>query len=137
MVTGSISDFMFKGERSPVMFWFCMFMFPCIIAIIWAPMDSSASAILTLVYGMFGFVSFGPHMLVGLLARELYPEAPSTAGSYCKFIGQLGGTLAGLPLSLVASSSFGWNAVGVVLSVCTVSAGILFGQAKRSKSKSA
>ena len=67
----------------------------------------------SLSYFLFGFGSFGPHVLVGLLARELFPDASSTAGTFAKSIAQVGGALAGVPVSWIITS-YGWNSVGRV-----------------------
>jgi sugar phosphate permease len=40
-------------------------------------------------YFVLGCGSFGPHILVGLVARELYPAVPSTAGSFVKALAQV------------------------------------------------
>ena len=60
------------------------------------------------VYFLIGFTSFGPHMLVGLMSREVFPKAPATAGSFTKGIAQLGGIFAGYPTSLLVNH-YNWD----------------------------
>ena len=76
-------------------------------------------------FAAFGFGSFGPHVLVGLVARELFPEAPSTAGSFAKSLAQVGGSLAGVPVSILAERS-GWESVGQALTMCSAVAALCF-----------
>lgn len=83
LLVGSVSDFLFAGKRTPAMYTSCLLMLPCLAVIFWVPLPKENTVlILNVAYAMLGFAGFGPHMLVGLLARELYPDLPSTAGKY-------------------------------------------------------
>ena len=76
-------------------------------------------------YFVFGFGTFGPHVLVGLMARELFPAAPSTAGSFAKSLAQIGGSLAGVPVSYLAQHH-GWGTVGMAWTLSLILSGLAF-----------
>lgn len=98
---------------------------PIVAAISWLPLQQGMERpVLTALYFVFGFASFGPHMLVGLTAREVFPQAQATAGSFTKSIAQVGGTMAGYPLSLV--SAYGWTYVSVAWAASAVLGALAF-----------
>ena len=82
-------------------------------------------AVIVMGYALVGLGTFGPHVLVGFLARELFPLAPSTAGSFAKSLAQVGGSLAGVPVSMLAER-YGWSVVGYVFGGSCALAGLCF-----------
>lgn len=125
LAAGAVSDAVFGGRRGPVMVAFsALVACPAVAGIFLVPHDPSSWA-LPACFAALGFGSFGPHVLVGLIARELFPDAPSTAGSFAKSLAQLGGSLAGVPVSVLAER-MGWRAVGVALTGSMALAGVCF-----------
>ncbi len=60
-------------------------------------------------YFALGALSFIPHMLIGLDARETAPPGTAeTAGGFVKAVGQLGGAAAGAPLVFFAAALSSW-----------------------------
>ena len=123
LAAGYVSDKLFRGRRAPCIIIACLATAP--LAFFLASSAANSSFIsLRAVFFAFGLVSFGPHMLIGLLAREIFPAAPSSAGSFVKGMGQLGGALAGVPTSaLVAAlgwnaAALAWGAAGVLAAAC-------------------
>ncbi len=126
IVAGAVSDRLFAGRRGPAIVLFQAAIAPVIAGVAWAPLGPDVlRAGLAGLYFLFGFFSFGPHMLVGLTAREVFPQAPSTAGSFTKSLAQVGGTLAGYPLSLVASN-MGWASVAMTWVSCSLLGAVCF-----------
>ncbi len=126
IVAGAVSDRLFAGRRGPAIVLFQAAIAPVIAGVAWAPLGPDVlRAGLAGLYFLFGFFSFGPHMLVGLTAREVFPQAPATAGSFTKSLAQVGGTLAGYPLSLVASH-MGWASVATTWVWCSLLGALCF-----------
>lgn len=120
LAAGVVSDSLFKGNRVIVMVLFTLFVSaPGVFAVFFLPHYTE------LAYLAFGFGSFGPHVLVGLLAREMFPKASSTAGTFAKSLAQVGGAVAGVPVSLI-STKYGWSVVGSVWTCCLVAAAVVF-----------
>jgi len=121
LLAGIVSDVMFKGYRVPVMALFsCLIAAPALWGIFFGP-----EALIPLFYAVFGFGAFGPHVLVGLLARELFPNVASTAGTFAKSLAQVGGAFSGVPISLV-TNRFGWHYAGIVWVGCSLLSGLTF-----------
>lgn len=143
LAAGAVSDGVFRGRRGPVMVIFAGFVACPAVALIFLQTKETASyVVLNAAFAALGFGSFGPHVLVGLIARELFPEAPSTAGSFAKSLAQVGGSLAGVPVSLLAERA-GWKAVGSALTACMGLSAVCFaplmrfqGDAAKAKAKS-
>ena len=72
---------------------------------------------------LIGLFAFPPHMLCGLAARELAPDArvTATAAGFVKLAGQIGGACAGAPLGYLISE-FGWRAAVLMLVCASVAA---------------
>jgi hypothetical protein len=69
---------------------------------------------------MFGVFSFTPHVLLGLMAREITsPQAQSTSAGTAKLVAHLGGAMAGSPLGYVVETN-GWNGGLQVLSAASL-----------------
>lgn len=123
LAAGAVSDAAFRGRRGPVMVLFSgLIASPAVFAVFLGPRDP---LILRAAFAALGFGAFGPHVLVGLVARELFPEAPSTAGSFAKSLAQVGGSLAGVPVSVLAQRA-GWESVGAALTAAMVAAALCF-----------
>ena len=139
IAAGATSDALFNGRRAPAMLLFCLIAAPAAFSMIYLPSSFPMfNSALVVVYFTFGFGTFGPHMLVGLTARELFPRWPSTAGSFSKSLAQVGGAAAGVPLSMVAES-YGWYAVAtgwaVSLSLSALAFGSLYNVSSQVKEK--
>ena len=89
-----------------------------------------------IVYGITGFFTFGPHVLVGLYARELVDvEVASTAGGYVKFFGQVGSALAGAPLGRYVDQ-YEWSSIPYLYIIaCLIAAFALVPMAYKRKIK--
>jgi sugar phosphate permease len=121
LFAGFLSDAAFRGRRVPVMVLFsCAIAAPALWGIFFGPGD-----LITVFYFIFGFGAFGPHVLVGLLARELFPTVSSTAGTFAKSLAQIGGAFSGVPVSLLVSSA-GWGTVGYAWVSSAALAGLAF-----------
>jgi len=136
LAAGFVSDALFQGRRAPVMVTFsAAIAAPAVWCIFnWPALDRLSA---TALYAAFGFGSFGPHVLVGLMARELFPTAPSTAASFAKSLAQLGGSLAGVPVSMLAERH-GWGSVAQAWALSMLLAGLAFaplGSTKRLKTE--
>ncbi|KAH9261141.1 hypothetical protein BASA81_000845 [Batrachochytrium salamandrivorans] len=120
LAAGVVSDSVFRGNRVIVMVLFTLLASaPGVFMVFSLPEYTEAA------YLLFGFGSFGPHVLVGLLAREMFPRASSTAGTFAKSLAQVGGAIAGVPISLI-STQYGWGAVGMVWTACLVASSAVF-----------
>jgi sugar phosphate permease len=115
LAVGIVSDVLFRGLRTPAMISFtALIACPACYFIFNGPRD-----LLPISYFAFGFGSFGPHVLVGLLARELFPAVSSTAGTFAKSLAQIGGALSGVPISMLAQN-YGWSSAGSFWVGCCV-----------------
>lgn len=132
LLIGFISDTLFQGKRNLVMSIFISFS-----GFIGFLIFSNVHIVsLDILYFSLGLFSFGPHVMVGLLAREIYTKRPNTAGTFSKFIAQIGGVCAGYPLSLVISSeTLGWNYVAIMVLASGILSAICFYLIGSKKSK--
>ena len=132
---GIVSDFVFKGRRGPAMCLFSLATIPFSvgalnhIAVMDQPSSDAAAAglwTMQLLFFMLGFATFAPHMLIGLIARELTPATMhSSAGCLAKAAGQLGGVFAGFPISFIAQR-YGWAAMSWLFGLSGLLAAISF-----------
>ena len=128
LCAGFVSDIVFRGRRGPVMVLFSALCTPVGIAIGYVlegsltslPYLTSSSQILFVLFLAIGFFSFPPHMLTGLVARELSPtNMRSAAGCVAKGAAQIGAVFAGWPLQRL-SSEYGWKCMSYSISLCGV-----------------
>jgi sugar phosphate permease len=93
----------------------------------WLDLLVGFEARIALLYFALGALSFVPHMLIGLDARESAPPgAAETAGGFVKAIGQVGGALAGAPLVLCVQTIGAWAYVpSLVLAPASAAAAAL------------
>jgi OPA family sugar phosphate sensor protein UhpC-like MFS transporter len=116
---GTLSDAVFDGRRGPVISILTFMLSPCFMAL---PVVTDKYALMGLFFGI-GFCAFPPHMMLGLLSREIVPDhAKSTAGGFNRAFAQLGGALAGGPLGYFQESN-GWVAVFAVWNVAALAGG--------------
>jgi sugar phosphate permease len=102
------------------------------------PSISFTHFVLPILYFYFGFMSFVPHMMIGLYSREIFPLLPSTAASFIKLIAQIGAGFAGYPTSLIVSQ-YGWEGVGIcwgISGICALFFLLLVGYEFNSKNTS-
>lgn len=112
LAAGWISDKIYNGKRAPVI---GLAMGSCIFPLMLLMRGPSGypSSLVSYVplfsFLLLGCFSFTPHVLLGLMARELVPtKAQTTAASMEKFMANLGGAMAGSPLGYVVQT-YGWN----------------------------
>jgi MFS transporter, OPA family, sugar phosphate sensor protein UhpC len=124
---GAVSDFVSRGRRAPVMLGCALLSIPFCFpgSILRLPGLSPSVWALALYFGL-GLFTFTPHMLIGLMAREIAPPgAINTAGGFVKGLGQFGSSLAGTPLALTLQA-FGWHGVSLVWAGCMLLAALCF-----------
>jgi len=132
LTAGYLSDALFNGRRGPVMASFSLLCVPLSLALPYALEQSLAGDaankmfILRVVFFSTGFASFPPHSLIGLMSREITPDAMrSTAGCVAKATGQIGAAAAGWPLQALCAS-YGWANLGYVNAAAGVVAAATF-----------
>eukprot|EP00039_Didymoeca_costata_P033197 m.41202 g.41202 ORF g.41202 m.41202 type:complete len:449 (+) comp9744_c0_seq1:312-1658(+) len=141
LLGGYVSDKWLNGQRGPVMCGFSLMCAPLgfMQQILMRNDPSGANTmempllgdvnkltLLQAVYFLLGVVSFPPHSLIGLTARELVPERlRSTAGCVAKAVGQIGAAAAGWPL-LRVTEVFGWEYIGSINIICSFLAALAF-----------
>jgi OPA family sugar phosphate sensor protein UhpC-like MFS transporter len=113
LLSGWLSDACCGAARGPVMaaFGAALVPLPLLLPLLRdAPQGVQAPAVAVL-YAALGLAAFPPHVLNGLMSRELAPPgAQSTAGGFTKAAGQLGASVADALLPAVAQRA-GWRAV--------------------------
>jgi OPA family sugar phosphate sensor protein UhpC-like MFS transporter len=126
LAAGFISDKYFHGRRGPVMVLFALASAPLPLALLWVKGTIiGQETMVPLIYCLFGFTSFAPHVLNGLASREFTaPNVQSSAGGFAKALGQLGGAMAGAPLGF-AIDNYGFSTMIVGLSFLCVASGVL------------
>ena len=93
LLAGALSDWAFGGRRGPVMLFFSLCLVPLPLALV--HLQGAGAETVTAVYFCLGLAAFPPHVLNGLMSRELAPVAvQSTAGGCTKCWGQAGASLA-------------------------------------------
>ena len=109
LAAGAISDKAFGGRRGPVMLLCGLALVPLPLAL---PHLASASAsTVSGLYFALGLAAFPPHVLNGLMSRELAPPAiQSSAGGWTKCWGQAGASLADWWVPALVAS-LGWERV--------------------------
>jgi OPA family sugar phosphate sensor protein UhpC-like MFS transporter len=133
LVAGWVSDTIYHGKRAPVIGWSIG---GCVVPLVLllhygnnqalSTADSGVFDVFVAEYAprvcffMFGVFSFTPHVLLGLMAREITsPQAQSTSAGTAKLVAHLGGAMAGSPLGYVVETN-GWNGGLQVLSAASL-----------------
>lgn len=144
LAAGYLSDRLWGGLRGPVMALASFALVPLPLLLPWigswataaSPAVSSGvvaslgatalkQAAMAGAYFLLGVISFAPHVLNGLVAREVAaPSVLSSAGGFTKALGQAGGACAGFPIGRLAASS-GWHSVMAVLSLAGLGSALL------------
>jgi len=128
ILAGWASDHIYNGRRGPVIglsIGSCMF--PLII--LWQGSSGYAKYglneltiqyIPSISFFFLGCFSFTPHVLLGLMAREIVStKAQTTSASVAKLIAHFGGAMAGSPLGYVVET-YGWDGCMKVLSTASM-----------------
>ena len=128
ILAGWASDHIYSGRRGPVIglsIGSCMF--PLII--LWQGSsgyakyglnESTIQYIPSISFFFLGCFSFTPHVLLGLMAREIVStKAQTTSASVAKLIAHFGGAMAGSPLGYVVET-YGWDGCMKVLSTASM-----------------
>lgn len=116
LVSGWMSDTIFKGRRGPVNILFCLGVVVTLIALWLSP--ASHIAVVSTILFFVGFLIFGPQMLIGMAAAELAEkEAAGTATGFVGFFAYLGAATAGYPVGKV-TQEYGWTGFFIFLAFC-------------------
>lgn len=116
MVAGWASDKLFGGLRGPVCLLYTLAIAGA-AAVFWVAEGTVAigGAVVLL-----GFTTFGPHALLGLFAAEIsHPSAQGTTTGMLNLFAQVGGAIAGYPMSFVVQE-LGWLAMFIVNAMCAL-----------------
>jgi MFS transporter, OPA family, sugar phosphate sensor protein UhpC len=123
LVAGWVSDKIYNGKRAPVI---GLAMGGCVVPLMFLMQgshgfpDAIVGYVPPVCFFLLGCFSFTPHVLLGLMARELVsPKAQTTSASVEKFMANLGGAMAGSPLGYVVQT-YGWGGGLQVLSTASV-----------------
>jgi OPA family sugar phosphate sensor protein UhpC-like MFS transporter len=116
LAAGWGSDILFKGRRMPV-----NVLFTCgiLVALVGFRMMTGYAPILDGIYlFLFGFLIFGPQMLIGLACAELsHKKAAATATGFSGCFSYLGAAAAGGPLGALMNT-WGWDSFFVSMISC-------------------
>ncbi|NGX50875.1 MAG: Membrane sensor protein UhpC [Chlamydiae bacterium] len=115
---GWLSDTVFKGKRGPVNVLFSIGIILTLLAL-WF-VSSGSLLLISIVMFSFGFVIFGPQMLIGMAAAELADkEAAGTATGFVGLFAYSGAAVAGWPVGRI-TQDYGWTGFFVFLAVCSM-----------------
>jgi len=117
IIAGWITDKIFKGKR-------ILFIFLCTIGLIitsiilWnTPVGHKNIDYLTI--SLLGLLTFGPQMLIGLIASEIVPKnAVCTANGFVGCWAYMGAAITGYPFGLIINLS--WNIYFLIITICTI-----------------
>ncbi len=113
---GSLSDTLFRGRRGPVNILFTTGVLGVLLFMWFIPMVSLV--MISIATFVFGFLIFGPQMLIGMAAAELVDkEAAGTATGFAGLFAYAGAACAGWPVGWIIDK-FGWGSFFLLLSVC-------------------
>lgn len=116
LVAGFASDLLFNGRRGPINLIYSAGVLVATV-IMWH-MTSGGFMAFALIIGVFGFLIFGPQMLIGVAAAELsHREAAGTATGFLGFFGYLGAAIAGYPLGYI-TEQWDWTGFFLFVAVC-------------------
>ena len=118
LVSGWGSDSLFKGKRNPVN---VIFTFGVLVAILSYRLVTVSTPIVDGMFlFLFGFLIFGPQMLIGIACAELsHKKAAATANGFAGCFAYIGAAVAGGPLG-AAMKIWGWNSFFVAIISCSV-----------------
>ncbi len=123
LFAGYLSDTIFSGRRGPVNILFTIGV--CFnLLVVWLIPTLSVITVSIATF-VFGFLIFGPQMLIGMAAAELVSkEASGTATGFVGLFAYAGAAFAGWPIGTIIDS-FGWSAFFFTLSLCSILAVLL------------
>jgi len=117
IISGWTTDKIFNGKRMP-------FIFLCangliVISILFWNIPVGYQNLDYFVIGLLGFFTFGPQMLIGLMASEMVlKNAVCTANGFVGSWAYMGAALTGYPLGLIINLS--WNIYFLTITICTI-----------------
>lgn len=118
MITaGIVTDKLFHGKR-------ILFIFICAtglitISIILWNTPIGHKNIDYIIIGILGFLTFGPQMLIGLIASEIVPkDSVCTANGFVGCWAYIGAAITGYPFGLIINIS--WNIYFFIITICTI-----------------
>ncbi|MCB1072093.1 MAG: phosphoglycerate transporter protein PgtP [Chlamydiia bacterium] len=116
LAAGSLSDTIFHGRRGPVNILFTIGVIVNLLFLWFIPSVSLVT--ISIATFVFGFLIFGPQMLIGMAAAELVDkEAAGTATGFAGLFAYAGAACAGWPVGWIIEK-FGWSSFFLLLSVC-------------------
>jgi len=123
LAAGWLSDTVFKGKRGPVNLLFSVGIILILLAL-WF-VSSGSLVLVSIVMFFFGFMIFGPQMLIGMAAAEhAGKEAAGTATGFVGLFAYTGAAVAGWPVGRI-TQDYGWTGFFLLLAVCSTIA-VLF-----------
>ena len=123
LAAGYLSDTVFRGRRGPVNVLFSLGIIGILLSLWLLP--SASVLMISMIMFCFGFLIFGPQMLIGMAAAELVDkEAAGTATGFAGLFAYTGATCAGWPVGRI-TQDFGWPGFFLLLSVCAAVAVLL------------
>lgn len=114
---GWVTDTIFKGKR-------ILFIFLCANGLIVASLmlfftPIGHKTIDYLIISLLGFLTFGPQMLIGLIASEsVNKNAVCTANGFVGCWAYIGAAITGYPLGIIINLS--WNIYFLIITLCTI-----------------
>ena len=116
LAAGFLSDTIFHGRRGPVNIVFTV---GVIVNLLFLWLIPSVSLVtISIATFVFGFLIFGPQMLIGMAAAELVDkEAAGTATGFAGLFAYVGAACAGWPVGWIIEE-FGWSSFFFFLSIC-------------------
>ncbi|MDJ0651407.1 MAG: MFS transporter [Simkaniaceae bacterium] len=116
LAAGYLSDTVFCGRRGPVNILFTVGVAVNLLFLWLIPSISLVT--ISVATFIFGFLIFGPQMLIGMAAAELVDkEAAGTATGFAGLFAYAGAACAGWPVGWIIEK-FGWSSFFLLLSVC-------------------
>ena len=118
LAAGSLSDTLFHGRRGPISILFTIGVIINLFFLWFIPSVSLVTVSITMF--IFGFLIFGPQMLIGMAAAELVDkEAAGTATGFAGLCAYAGAACAGWPVGWIIDTC-GWSSFFLLLSSCAV-----------------
>lgn len=116
LTAGLLSDTVFQGRRGPVNILFTVGVIANLLFLWFIP--SVSLVIISIATFVFGFLIFGPQMLIGMVAAEVVDkEAAGTATGFAGLFAYAGAAFAGWPIGWIIDK-FGWSSFFLFLSIC-------------------
>ncbi|MCB1084470.1 MAG: MFS transporter family glucose-6-phosphate receptor UhpC [Chlamydiia bacterium] len=118
LAAGYLSDTVFRGRRGPVNVLFSLGIIGILLSLWLLP--SASVLMISMIMFCFGFLIFGPQMLIGMAAAEMAgKKAAGSATGFAGLFAYTGAASAGYPFGHVIQS-YGWTGFFVLLAICGV-----------------